>query len=110
MNVEDKIREIIQQHPVVLFMKGTAQQASCGFSGVVSQILQRLQVPFHDINVLEDPEIREGIKTYSSWPTIPQLYIHGEFVGGCDIVRELYKTGELQTMLGLTQEACASQH
>lgn len=89
----------VKNHPVLLFMKGTADFPQCGFSAVVVQILKSLQVSFKDINVLADPEIRQAIKDYSNWPTIPQLYIKGEFIGGCDIVREMYQTGELQQLL-----------
>jgi monothiol glutaredoxin len=84
---------------VLLFMKGTPQFPMCGFSGQVVQILQYLGVPFKGVNVLEDQEIREGIKAYSNWPTIPQLYVKGEFVGGCDITREMFQSGELQTLM-----------
>lgn len=89
----------VKNHPVLLFMKGTADFPQCGFSAVVVQILKSLQVSFKDINVLADPEIRQAIKDYSNWPTIPQLYIKGEFIGGCDIVREMYQTGELHQLL-----------
>ena len=95
----DQIHQWVQANPVVLFMKGTAHQPLCGFSAVVSSLLQKLQIEFLAINVLEDPAIREGIKTYSNWPTIPQLYLKGEFIGGCDIVRDLYQNGELITIL-----------
>jgi monothiol glutaredoxin len=93
------IAETIAAHDVVLFMKGTADQPMCGFSSVVVQILDNLGVEFADVNVLTDPEIRQGIKDFSSWPTIPQLYIKGEFIGGSDIVREMFQTGELRTVL-----------
>jgi monothiol glutaredoxin len=99
MTVLDQIRQEVHNNPVVLYMKGTAQMPMCGFSSVVAQILQKLNVPFKDVNVLANEEIRQGIKDYTQWPTIPQLYIQGEFIGGCDIVRELYQTGELQKML-----------
>lgn len=94
-----QIREEIAENDVVLYMKGTQKIPQCGFSATVAQILQRLGVPFKDVNVLADPEIREGIKQFSDWPTIPQLYIKGEFVGGCDIAREMYESGELQQLL-----------
>jgi monothiol glutaredoxin len=97
--VNDWIRKQISSHDVVLFMKGTKNFPQCGFSGQVAQILQYLGVDYHDINVLEDMGIREGIKAFSEWPTIPQLYVKGEFVGGCDIVREMFQAGELQEML-----------
>jgi monothiol glutaredoxin len=99
--VHDRIRRTLADHAVVLYMKGTAAQPQCGFSAAVVQILKKLDVPFHDVNVLADPDLREGIKSYSDWPTIPQLYIRGTFVGGCDITRDLYQKGELHTLLGL---------
>jgi monothiol glutaredoxin len=93
------IQQIIDNSNVVLFMKGTPDMPMCGFSGVVVHILQNLGVPFTGINVLDDDEIRQGIKEFTNWPTIPQLYVKGEFVGGCDIVREMYESGELQSLL-----------
>ena len=98
-NAEDLIRETIQKNDVVLFMKGTKSMPQCGFSMQVAQILSHLGVDFADINVLDDMSVREGVKAYSNWPTIPQLYVKGEFVGGCDIVREMFQAGELQEML-----------
>ena len=95
----DRIRNEIQNNDVVLYMKGTAVFPQCGFSAAVVQILSQLGVPFKDVNVLEDGDIRQGIKDFASWPTIPQLYVKGEFVGGCDIVREMYQEGELQDLL-----------
>lgn len=95
----DVIQKEISSHDVVLFMKGNAQFPMCGFSGAVVQILNHLEVPFHGIDVMQDMEIREGIKAFTNWPTIPQLYVRGEFVGGCDIIREMFETGELQTFL-----------
>lgn len=89
----------IQANPVILYMKGTADMPQCGFSATVVQILKVLNVPFKDVNVLADSDVRQGIKDYSNWPTIPQLYIAGEFIGGCDIVREMYQNGELQDHL-----------
>lgn len=94
--INDFIENEIKTNDVVLFMKGTPQFPQCGFSGQVVQILDYLGVPYKGINVLADAEIRQGIKDYSNWPTIPQLYIKGEFVGGCDIVREMFQNGELQ--------------
>ena len=88
----------VKANDVVLFMKGTPQFPMCGFSGQVVQILDYLGVPYKGLNVLENDELRGGIKTYSNWPTIPQLYVKGEFVGGCDIVREMFQAGELQTL------------
>ena len=89
----------IKENSVILYMKGTAEMPQCGFSSVVVQILKALSVPFKDVNVLNDAEIRQGIKEYSNWPTIPQLYVKGEFRGGCDIVREMYQSGEIQQLL-----------
>lgn len=94
-----RIRNEIEQNPVVLFMKGTPMFPQCGFSAAVVHALSQLQVKFKGVDVLTDPAIRDGIKQFSNWPTIPQLYINGEFVGGCDIVREMYESGELQQML-----------
>lgn len=94
--LKTKIDELVNNNDVVLFMKGNADFPMCGFSARVAQILNHLNVNYVDINVLEDNEIREGIKVYSDWPTIPQLYIKGEFVGGCDIVSEMFESGELQ--------------
>lgn len=93
------IRDTIAAHDVVLFMKGVATQPQCGFSATVVRILDHLGVDYQDINVLADDALRQGIKEFSDWPTIPQLYIKGEFVGGCDIVREMFQTGELQALL-----------
>lgn len=93
------ISETIATHPVVLFMKGVPEQPRCGFSSVVVQILDHLGVDFVGVDVLQDEEIRQGIKTFSDWPTIPQLYVKGEFVGGSDIVREMFQTGELKPFL-----------
>lgn len=93
------IDNAVKANDVVLFMKGTKQFPQCGFSGQVVQILDYVGADYADVNVLEDMDIREGIKTYSNWPTIPQLYIKGEFVGGCDIVREMFQAGELQQMM-----------
>jgi monothiol glutaredoxin len=94
----DRIRADIQTNDVVLYMKGTAIFPQCGFSAAVVQILTQLGVTFKDINVLEDPGLRQGIKDFASWPTIPQLYVKGDFIGGCDIVREMFATGELQSL------------
>ena len=97
--VNVKIKNLIEKNEVCLFMKGTPEVPQCGFSLAVSNVLKHLEVKFNGINVLEDPEIREGIKKYSDWPTIPQLYIIGEFVGGCDIIKEMFEKGELQNKL-----------
>ena len=96
--VHDWIRKAIANNDVVLFMKGTQNFPQCGFSSQVAQILGHLGVTYKDVNVLEDMSIREGIKSFSDWPTIPQLYVKGEFVGGCDIVREMFQQGELQQL------------
>ncbi len=95
-----KIRDSVGSHDVVLFMKGTPIFPQCGFSSQVVQILSYLGVQFKSVNVLEDDDVRDGIKTFSDWPTIPQLYVKGEFVGGCDIIREMFEAGELRTYLG----------
>lgn len=95
----DQIRKEISNNDVVLYMKGTSVFPQCGFSAMTVQILTQMGVTFKDINVLEDNTIREGIKEFVQWPTIPQLYVKGEFVGGCDIVREMYESGELQDLL-----------
>jgi monothiol glutaredoxin len=94
-----KIQQDITENPIVLYMKGTASLPLCGFSSTVVHILKALHVPFKDVNVLVDPELRQGIKDFTQWATIPQLYIKGEFVGGSDIVRELYNSGELLNLL-----------
>jgi monothiol glutaredoxin len=98
-DVQDFIRRTVAENDVVLFMKGSKGMPQCGFSAQVAHILALLGVAFKDVNVLEDMSVREGIKAYSNWPTIPQLYVKGEFVGGCDIVREMTEAGELQQML-----------
>ena len=97
--VFERIEADLKANPVVLFMKGTPVFPQCGFSARVVQILSHLGVPFKGVNVLEDAEIREGIKAYTNWPTIPQLYVGGEFVGGCDIIMEMFQAGELQGLL-----------
>ena len=95
----ETIRSTIAAHDVVLFMKGTHDQPQCGFSNMVVRILDHIGVDYHDVNVLADEGIRQGVKEFANWPTIPQLYIKGEFVGGCDIVREMFQTGELKALL-----------
>ena len=97
--VFDRIKQDVASNPVVLYMKGTPVFPQCGFSAAVVQILSELGVKFKGIDVLTDPEIRQGIKEFSSWPTIPQLYVKGEFIGGCDIIREMAETGELKQLL-----------
>jgi monothiol glutaredoxin len=100
MDIKDTIREQVTSHPVVLYMKGTPQFPQCGFSALAIQVLNACGVEsFHTVNVLADPAIRQGIKEYANWPTIPQLYVNGEFVGGSDILREMYESGELQKLL-----------
>lgn len=96
--VFDRIRDEIGKHDVLLFMKGTPVFPQCGFSAAVVEALSDLGVKFHGVNILVDPELRQGIKEFSQWPTIPQLYVKGEFVGGCDIVREMFETGELEQL------------
>jgi monothiol glutaredoxin len=97
--IETFIDNEVKSNDVVLFMKGTPQFPQCGFSGQVVQILDYVGVSYKGLNVLESAELRDGIKTYSNWPTIPQLYVKGEFVGGCDIIREMFQSGELQGLL-----------
>jgi monothiol glutaredoxin len=99
MSIDQFIANEVKANDVVLFMKGTPQFPQCGFSGQVVQILDHLGVSYKGYNVLENAELRDGIKVYSNWPTIPQLYVKGEFVGGCDIVREMFQAGELQQAL-----------
>ena len=99
MSIEQFIDNEVKSNDVVLFMKGTPQFPQCGFSGQVVQILDHIGVGYKGLNVLESAELRNGIKTYSNWPTIPQLYVKGEFVGGCDIIREMFQAGELQQLL-----------
>src|SRR5438270_5344902 len=107
MDIKDTIRSQVTAHPVVLFMKGTPQFPQCGFSSLAVQVLNACGVQdFASVNVLADAEIRQGIKEYANWPTIPQLYVNGEFVGGSDIMREMYESGELQKLLeGARQKA-----
>ncbi len=110
MSAQDTIRDTVTSHDVVLFMKGTRQMPQCGFSSRVAGVLNYMGVDFVDVNVLADPEIRQGIKEFSDWPTIPQLYVKGEFVGGCDIVTEMTLSGELDKLfedkgIGYSKEA-----
>jgi len=108
--VFERIQSDISSNPVMLYMKGNAMFPQCGFSARVVQILTHMGVPFQTANVLEDPSLREGIKQFSNWPTVPQLYVKGEFVGGCDIVSEMYQSGELETLLsekGVAHQATA---
>ncbi len=109
-DIFEQIKQDISQNDIVLYMKGTAAFPQCGFSATVVQILSQIGAPFKDVNVLEDADIRQGIKDFANWPTIPQLYIKGEFVGGCDIVRDMFNSGELQDMLaekGITANRAA---
>ena len=109
--VHERIRSDIGANDVVLYMKGTPVFPQCGFSAAVVQILSNVGVKFKAVDVLKDPEIRQGIKEYANWPTIPQLYVKGEFVGGCDIIREMFQAGELQQLLadkGVTVSAAAT--
>jgi monothiol glutaredoxin len=100
MSAQDTIRETVTSHPVVLYMKGSPQFPMCGFSATATQLLKMCGAELlHTVDVLKDPDIREGIKQYANWPTIPQLYVNGEFVGGCDIMREMYQSGELQKLI-----------
>ncbi len=99
MSITETIKSQIENNPVVLFMKGSPDFPQCGFSGKVVQILQQCGAEFISVNVLDDPTIRQGIKDFANWPTIPQLYINGEFVGGCDIVSEMFASGELKKLL-----------
>ena len=108
--VTERIQNDIAANPVMLYMKGNAMFPQCGFSARVVQILTHLGVPFQTANVLEDPALRDGVKEFSQWPTVPQLYVKGEFVGGCDIVTEMYQSGELETLLtekGVPHQAAA---
>ena len=96
MEIKEKIQNLIDENDVCLFMKGTANSPQCGFSMAVSNVLKHLNIKFKGIDVLQDQDIRQGIKDFSDWPTIPQLYVKGEFIGGCDIVKELFENGELK--------------
>jgi monothiol glutaredoxin len=98
-DVVERIENEVKNHKIVVFMKGTRHFPQCGFSAATVQVLEELGAPFETVDVLSDPELREAIKVYSNWPTIPQVYIDGRFIGGCDIIRELHESGELQTMV-----------
>ena len=97
--IQTTIKEVVETNDVVLFMKGTKETPQCGFSNAVVNTLSFMNVDFKDVNVLEDDSLREGIKSFTDWPTIPQLYVKGEFVGGCDIIQDMYKSGELSLVL-----------
>ncbi len=99
MDIQERIAQEVKASPVVLYMKGTADAPMCGFSARAVQLLTKCGVDFADHNVLDDPELREGVKVFSSWPTVPQLYVNGEFIGGCDIMVEMFQAGELQELL-----------
>ena len=99
MNITESIQNLINQNDICLFMKGTPESPQCGFSMAVSNVLKHLNVKFKGVNVLEDQNLRQGIKDFSDWPTIPQLYIKGEFIGGCDIVKDMFEKGELKKVL-----------
>ena len=99
MDTKEKIKDLVNNNDICLFMKGTPDAPQCGFSMAVANVLKHLNVKFHGVNILEDESLRQGIKEYSDWPTIPQLYIKSEFVGGCDIVKEMFEKGELKEML-----------
>ncbi len=99
MSIQEQLKEVIESNEVILFMKGSPDFPQCGFSGRTAQILQACDVKFASVDVLSNSAIREGIKEFSNWPTVPQLYVRGEFVGGCDIMTELYENGELQKIL-----------
>ena len=99
MKTKEKIEKLINDNDICLFMKGTPDSPQCGFSMAVSNVLKHLKIDFKGVNVLEDEKLRQGIKEFSDWPTIPQLYINGEFIGGCDIVKEMFEKGELKKIL-----------
>jgi monothiol glutaredoxin len=104
-DVADRIRNTVEQNRIVIYMKGNRHFPQCGFSAATVEVFETLGVPFETVDVLQDPEVREGIKQYTRWPTIPQVFISGKFVGGCDIIREMYASGELEPMV---KEALAS--
>lgn len=105
MEIIDQIKQTVQSHPIVLFMKGTPQFPMCGFSSRTSAVLRELGANFHSVNVLENPEIRANLPRFSNWPTFPQLFINGELIGGCDITMELYEKGELKQMIDEVSKA-----
>lgn len=108
MDIHEQIRQVVNENDLVLFMKGTPDFPQCGFSGRAVQILQTLGGKFVGVNVLESDEVREGIKSYSNWPTIPQLYVKGEFIGGADIMMEMFESGELEELLNQPEETDAA--
>lgn len=99
MSAQERIKETTEKNDVVLYMKGTPVFPQCGFSSTVVQVFDYLGVTYESVNVLEDPEIRQGVKDYNNWPTVPQVFVKGEFIGGCDIVKEMFESGELRQML-----------
>ena len=103
-DVNAEIKQSIESNPVTLFMKGTPEAPQCGFSAQVIQILNSYEIPFHTVNVLDDWDVREGVKQFSNWPTVPQLYVNGKFVGGCDITMEMHRKGELEPVLKTVNE------
>jgi monothiol glutaredoxin len=108
MNVQDKIRKQVEENNIILYMKGTPQFPQCGFSSRATQLLKSCDAKFTTVDVLADPEIREGVKVFSSWPTVPQLYIQGQFIGGSDIMTELHQKGELQKLVAAAQSGTKS--
>jgi monothiol glutaredoxin len=106
--LKTRIEEVIGGHKIVLFMKGTKSFPQCGFSATVVEVLKRTNAEFHTVNILQDPDIRQGMKEFSSWPTFPQLYVDGKFVGGCDIVRDMHTAGELQPVIDRAMGRSAS--
>lgn len=105
MSIQEQLKEVIDNNEIILFMKGSPDFPQCGFSGKTAQMLQACDVRFASVDVLADSAVREGIKEYSNWPTVPQLYVRGEFVGGCDIMTEMYESGELQKVLKPEEES-----
>lgn len=99
MSIEEKIKKEIADNKIVLYMKGTPEQPQCGFSAATAECLSKLGAKYHAVNILDDVEVRQGIKKFSNWPTIPQLYINGKFIGGCDITKELFESGELKKLV-----------
>ncbi|MEW6272106.1 MAG: Grx4 family monothiol glutaredoxin [Thermodesulfobacteriota bacterium] len=104
MDTNERIREAIERNRIVIYMKGTPSFPMCGFSAATIEVFEELGVPYETVDVLKDPEIREGIKRFSNWPTIPQVYINGRFIGGCDIVREMHANGELEPLVRETAQ------
>ena len=109
MNIQEKIKQQIAENNIILYMKGNAELPMCGFSARAVSILKSFKMPFATVDVLQDEEIRQGIKIYSNWPTIPQLYVKGEFVGGCDIVTEMFDTGELAELVGAERQQAVEE-